>query len=375
MQLRHSLTVEWLGVRIGAQGSWDRLTERKLRSASVWSAGLGLATRSKMNNVGLQTYKSRNRKNDMLTTGLGWFSIALGAVELLLPGGLSRVVGVRKHRTMFRLLGVRELISGVGLLTRKNSTPWLWSRVAGDAMDLALVGTALTMPGAKQGRLVAAAAAVAGVTALDIMASKENSKRSGNGNMEGALGQDSRVKKSVIIDRSPQSLYEFWRNFENLPKVMSHLESVTIDSAHGKRSHWAAKGPGGSTVEWDAEMIEDIPSERISWRSVAGSDVEHNGEVRFEKAPGGRGTVVTVEMEYHPPGGGLGAVVAKMFRDPTQVVHDALRHFKQLMETGIVVTTKGQSAGRKMSTSKKFDYPVPTVTGTESVRRRELAHS
>src|SRR5687768_4960025 len=101
--------------------------------------------RSKMKNTGgLQTYKSHNRKNDMLTVGLGWFSVALGAAELLLPGGLASVAGVRKHRMLFRLLGIRELVSGVGILTRKNSTPWLWSRVAGDAMDLALLGTALT---------------------------------------------------------------------------------------------------------------------------------------------------------------------------------------------------------------------------------------
>ena len=116
-------------------------------------------------------------------------------------------------------------------------------------MDLALLGTALAMPGTKQGRVAAAAAAVAGVTALDVMASKEHSKRSRNGTFEGALEQDLRVKKSVIIDRSPQTLYEFWRNFENLPQVMYHLESVRSDSTNGKRSHWVAKGPAGARVE------------------------------------------------------------------------------------------------------------------------------
>ena len=329
-----------------------------------------------MKSTGLQTYKSRNRKDDTLTQGLGWFSVALGAAELLLPGGLAGALGVRKHRTLIRLLGIRELVSGIGILTRKNSTPWLWSRVAGDAMDLALLGTALAMPGTKQGRVAAAAAAVAGVTALDVMASKEHSKRSRNGTFEGALEQDLRVKKSVIIDRSPQALYEFWRNFENLPQVMYHLESVRSDSTNGKRSHWVAKGPAGARVEWDAELIADVPNQRIGWRSVEGSDVEHNGEVRFEAAPGGRGTIVTVEMEYNPPAGGVGAIVAKMFRkDPAQEVHDALRHFKQLMETGIVVTTEGQAAGRKMGTSKKFDYPVPSVVGTERLPKTEFAHS
>src|SRR5687768_1706429 len=252
---------------------------------------------------------------------------------------------------LFRLLGIRELVSGVGILTRKNSTPWLWSRVAGDAMDLALLGTALSLPGTKQGRVAAAAAAVAGVTVLDVLASKGHSRNSRNGSAEGAMEQDLQVKKTVIIDRAPQELYNFWRNFENLPRVMYHLDSVRVIDP--KRSHWVAKAPGGTQVEWDAELIEDVPNERIAWRSIPGSDVDNHGVVRFERAPGGRGTMVTVELRYNPPAGGVGAVVAKLFRkDPAAEIQDSLRYFKQLMETGIVVTTKGQSAGRKMSTSK-----------------------
>ena len=327
-----------------------------------------------MNNAGLQTYKSHNRKNDMLAQGLGWFSVALGAAELLIPGGLASVVGVRKHRTLFRLLGLREIVSGIGILTRKNSTPWLWSRVAGDAMDLALLGTALALPGTKQGRVAAAAAAVAGVTVLDVVASKEHS-RNGNG-VAGAMERDLRVRKSVIIDRSPRELYDFWRNFENLPRVMYHLESVRTDSADGKRSHWVAKAPAGSRVEWDAEVTDEVPGERIAWRSLPGSQVENRGIVRFERAPGGRGTMVTVEMEYNPPAGGVGAIVAKLFRkDPTQEIEDSMRYFKQLMETGTVITTKGQSAGRKMSTSKKFDYRVPDAQGIERTPNWDYAHS
>jgi uncharacterized membrane protein len=312
----------------------------------------------------------------MLTQGLGWFSVALGAAELLVPGGLAHLLGIKKHRALFSFLGIRELASGVGILTRKNSAPWLWSRVAGDVMDLALLGAALTLPGARQGRVAATAAAVAGVTVIDLLASKEHTKRSRNGTFEGALEQDLRAKKSVIIDRSPQALFEFWRNFENLPRVMYHLKSVRVDDANGKRSHWVAQGPGGTNVEWDAELTEDIPNQRIGWRSVEGSDVDHHGEVRFEAAPGGRGTMVTVEMEYNPPAGGVGAMVAKMFRkDPTQELQDAMRHFKQLMETGVVATIKGQPAGRKMSTSRKFDYPMPETGAVQGMPKAEFAHS
>ena len=322
-----------------------------------------------MNNKGLQTYTSRNKKNDMLSQGLGWFSVALGAAELILPGGLASLVGVRKHRMVFRLLGLRELASGIGILTRKNSTPWLWSRVAGDAMDLALLGTALSSPGTKQARVAAAAAAVAGVAVLDVMASKEQSRK-GNG-VVGAAEQDLKAKKSVIIDRPAKELYQFWRNFENLPQVMYYLDSVCVTD--GNHSHWVAKAPGGSQVEWDAEMTEDIPNDRIAWRSLPGSDVDSEGIVRFERAPGGRGTMVTVEMKYNPPGGRVGAMLAKLFhRDPQAEVQDSLRCFKQLMETGIVVTIQGQSAGRKSSTSKKFDYKMPLAP---TMPLREFAHS
>jgi uncharacterized membrane protein len=326
-----------------------------------------------MSNTGLQTYKSRNRKNDMLTEGLGWFSLALGAAELLVPGGLARLVGVPRYRMLFRFLGMRELASGIGILTRRNSAPWLWSRVAGDAMDLALLGAAMTLAGTKRGRAAAAATAVAGVTVLDIMVSKEHSR---NGTVEGAMEQGLQVKKSVIIDLSAQHLYEFWRNFENLPQIMYHLDSVRVDAANGKRSHWVAKAPAGSKVEWDAELTEDIPNERIAWKSVEGSDVQSEGEVRFERAPGGRGTMVTVEMNYNPPLGGVGALVAKLFRkDPTQEIEDSLRFFKQLMETGHIPTTVGQPAGRKMSTSKKFDYKLPRSEQVEGSPQAEFAHS
>jgi len=326
-----------------------------------------------MNNLDLRTYKSRNRGNDVLAEGLGWFSVALGAAELLLPGGLARIVGVRKHRLFFRLLGLRELASGIGILTRKNSAPWLWSRVAGDAMDLALLGSAMVLPGKRNSRLTAATAAVVGVTALDIMASKEHS-RNGMG-MKGALERDLRLRKSVIIDRSAQDLYQFWRNFENLPQVMYHLDSVRSTTPDGKRSQWVVKGPAGMPVQWDAEMTDDVPGERIAWRSLPGSTIENRGIVRFERAPGGRGTMVTVELEYNPPAGGLGAVVAKLFRkDPTQEIDDALRHFKQMMETGSIVTTKGQPAGRQKSISRRYDYPMKAVD-MEHNPASEFAHS
>jgi uncharacterized membrane protein len=112
------------------------------------------------------------------------------------------------------------------------------------------------------------------------------------------------------------------------------------------RSHWVAKGPAGTSVEWDAEITEDRPGERIAWRSVEGADVENSGAVSFEAAPGGRGTIVRVELEYNPPGGFLGAGLARLFgEEPGQQVDADLRRFKQVMETGEVVVSEGTVPG------------------------------
>lgn len=144
-------------------------------------------------------------------------------------------------------------------------------------------------------------------------------------------GRGIRVEKSVTVDASPEDLYRFWRNFENLPRFMSHLQSVeVIDS---KRSHWVTKGPAGRDVEWEAEIINEVPNELIGWRSVEGSKVGHAGSVHFEPAAGG--TNVKVVLRYDPPAGVLGAAIAKLFgEDPARQVQEDLRSFKELVETG-----------------------------------------
>jgi uncharacterized membrane protein len=136
---------------------------------------------------------------------------------------------------------------------------------------------------------------------------------------------------------------------------MDHLESVEV--IDDKRSRWAAKGPAGKRAEWEAEITEDRPNELIAWRSTASSTVENSGYVRFEPAPGGRGTLVRVELNYLPPGGILGATIAKLLgEEPELQLKDDLRRLKQLMEAGEIVTTEGQPAGRAKSTSWKYDH-------------------
>ena len=153
------------------------------------------------------------------------------------------------------------------------------------------------------------------------------------------------VVKTLTINRPPDELYRFWRTFENLPTVMRHLESVTVQD--DQRSHWVAKGPGGKWLEWDAEVVNDKPGQLIAWQSCEGSDVDHWGVVRFVSAAGGRGTQISVELEYEPIGGAFGATVAKLLgEEPGQQIAEDLRRFKQLMETGEVPTTEGQPRGR-----------------------------
>lgn len=166
-----------------------------------------------------------------------------------------------------------------------------------------------------------------------------------NPNVSVGGGQGVKVEKSVTINRSPEELYTYWRNFENLPRFMNHLESVKVEG--GSRSHWVAKGPAGSSVEWDAEIYNEKPNEMIAWRSLEGSDVANAGSVHFESAQGGRGTTVRVVLKYDPPAGKLGALVARLFgENPEQQIDEDLRRFKQLMETGETAKTEGQPTGR-----------------------------
>jgi uncharacterized membrane protein len=148
----------------------------------------------------------------------------------------------------------------------------------------------------------------------------------------------------MIVDRPPEECYRFWANFENLPRFMTYLESVTT---RGDRlSHWVASGPGGTRIEWDATVREDVPNRRISWRSVDGSSVRHSGSVEFEAAPAGRGTVVRVQMDYGHAFQSLVPLAKLTGKDPEQIVRKELRRFKQVMETGEVLTTEGQPSGR-----------------------------
>jgi uncharacterized membrane protein len=145
-------------------------------------------------------------------------------------------------------------------------------------------------------------------------------------------GEGVRVEESIVINRPRSEVYRFWRNLENLPRFMDHLESVEmLDS---ERSHWIAKGPAGTRAEWDAVVHNEIPNELLAWRSLEGSEVDNAGSVHFMPTETGD-TDVRVVLRYDPPAGRLGAVVAWLFgEEPSRQVAEDLRRLKQVMEAG-----------------------------------------
>jgi uncharacterized membrane protein len=250
---------------------------------------------------------------------LGYLSIGLGIAELFAPRGIARLIGVEQRGLVpatLRAFGAREIASGIGLLARPTSTTAPWARVAGDLVDLTLLSLALPKKSYARERTIGALAAVAGVAALDVYAGVRRARRQ--------LGKP--VKRSITIARPPHEVYALWRNFERLPEFMTWVESVRDLGAN--RSHWTVKTPAGGTIEYDAEITEDVPNRRIAWRSVAGSMVPNCGTVTFLDAPGNRGTEILVEIQVSAP---LGKTIAGA------EAQGDLRRLKQVLETGEIL--------------------------------------
>jgi len=144
------------------------------------------------------------------------------------------------------------------------------------------------------------------------------------------------VEESVTIGRPAGELYRFWRNLENLPRFMRHLES--IERVTDTLSRWRAAGPAGTHVEWNAEIINEVPGKVIGWRSLEGSEVVSAGSVNFEETGGG--TRLRVRLQYSPPGGKMGDAVARLMgRDAATEIREDLQQLKQQVESGQVSTS------------------------------------
>jgi len=163
------------------------------------------------------------------------------------------------------------------------------------------------------------------------------------------VARDVHLETSIAIEKSRETLYAFWRDFKNLPLFMRNLESVTELSQ--TQSHWVAKGPGGSRIEWDAEIYTEKENELISWRSLEDADFVNAGSVRFQAGPEGHGTFVRVAMNYNTPVGKMGATLVQLLgAEPAQLIKEDLRRLKQIMEAGEIATVAGQTSGRAADT-------------------------
>jgi uncharacterized membrane protein len=264
-------------------------------------------------------------------SALAWISLGLGLAQIVAPKHVARWIGLantRSTRLAVRAIGLREIGCAIGLFTNPRSSSWASARVAGDIMDIALLARALGSNARVPKRTAIAASGVLAVGLLDADSARK---------LKGPRAAGIDVTRTITLQRTPEEVYRFWRDFENLPRFMDHLKTVHVVDG---RSHWSARGPLGTSIEWDAEIVEDRPNELISWRSVPGADVQNQGSVQFRGAPGGRGTEIVVTLRYEPPAGMLGAAVAKLFgEEPGQQVAGDLRRFKQVMETGEVMAS------------------------------------
>ncbi len=262
-----------------------------------------------------------------LARGLGWMSLGVGLAGVAAPSALASVVGVAdspRTRATLRALGTREIASGAAILAGGASPAPIWASVVGGAMDLAVLGLALRSRRTRTPRALLAMAAVAGVAALGVFTALR---------LRRSIAVAKPVSATITIQRTPVQVYAAWRNLHDLPRFIESLSSVVpLDE---RRSRWTAKGPAGMSVEWEAELVDDLPGERIAWRTVAGSEIEHEGSVTFRVAPGQRGTEVRWEMRRGGRVGRVADVVAGAFAAERMAAD--LRRFKQVMETGALV--------------------------------------
>ena len=207
-----------------------------------------------------------------------------------------------------------------------------WERVASVA-----AGAALLYFGSRQGRRNGLATSTGvglmarGVTGYcPINATLGRNSRESNTKIALGGARGIHVYETVVINRPPSELFEFWRDFGNLPRFMEHLQDVRVVSP--TRSVWTAKAPAGMQVKWEAEVINEIEGELIGWQSTENADVATAGSVRFVPAMGG-GTEIIVHLQYEPPAGRLGSLVASIFgEEPSQQIRADLRRLKELLE-------------------------------------------
>jgi uncharacterized membrane protein len=258
---------------------------------------------------------------------------------VLATAGASRVKGAHSANENGNVGDAERVLS---LLTGSALAVYGLRRRGAGAVGIALVGAELVRRGASGRCMVYEALGVTTADGGRVLPHHDDvTSRAATVNARRAI----KIERTVTILRPREELYAFWRRFENLPRFMQHLESVTCpDDMH---SHWMAKLPHGRTAEWDAEIVNDIEHELIAWKTVGDPDVAHAGSVHFRDAAQNRGTEVRIVFDYEPPGARLiGQVARALGHVPDALAREDLRRFKQLMETGELATVDGQASCR-----------------------------
>lgn len=277
--------------------------------------------------------------NARAATSRGWVSIGKGIAQLAAPRSVARVFGIRDTRATriaIRVLGAHELVAGVGLASGRRKDLWMHARVTADFLDVALLSLSYLSPSARRGsRVPTSLLTIAGVTALDIIGTRAIEQSDEETRPRAPTADFVTVSASISIDRPAAEIYAFWRDFQNLSRFMSNVESVRIlDDVH---SRWVVSALGKS-IHWDASITEDRSGELIAWRTQQGADIAHEGRVRFTAAPGGRGTDVSVKLRIRPPAWPLGRQLANLATAvPRNEIKSDLRRLKQVIELGAVV--------------------------------------
>lgn len=328
----------------------------------------------------LETRKAAKvRQDDVQRRGrrLGWMSLGLGVAQLAAPDTVRRVSGVDDSattRAVVPLVGARELVHAAGLLTSRRKSIWTWTRVVGDAMDLASLGVAIAhRSGRRRRRLFAVTGAVVGITVVDLLTAVQATRARKTGSAPAVRGVREggamELTATTTIRKPPPKVYAFWRDLDNLPTFMAHLEEIRTTG--DRTSHWSASAPFGKNVEWDAEIVDETPGEKIAWRSTGNADVPNAGTVRFVPAPDGVSTEVHVVLSYDIPGGAIGKAVARYFgEEPHQQLDDDLRRLKQVLETGQVVRSDGAPWGKRAR--KEFPQrPAQPLSDSELAKGAE----
>jgi uncharacterized membrane protein len=259
--------------------------------------------------------------------GPGWISLAVGAAEVVVPYILARAVGGRVPRRLRGLvpaLGARGMSAGIGLLAKAGHGHWLKRRLLGERLDVGFVGRALRRPGARRVRTVGAFVATWGLAIYD-------ARRRFRARREALALAAAPVQRSIIIARPPAEVFAFWRDFANLPGIIPHLDAV--DVLDDDRSRWRARGADGDLIEWEAAIVEERDGALVGWRSVDRASIGTAGSLRLEPALGGQGTEVHLELQYDPPDGQLGRIVASFWgEEREEEVEEALRRLKARLE-------------------------------------------